>query len=218
MPSARASRAAGVAGVLAAILILAGLYLSGVGSGVPARDADAASWSAWARGQEGTVELGVYVVLLPGLLLFLCMFAALVGRLPAQGAWTRLAGYGAVSFFVLFASGGALASTSLSAYGFYAAFDDPTAITVLAGATAGYHLQALAVWSLALTMISTALALRAGGAISSTLFGASIGLAVLAAAANLVGFGIIFGLIWMLGAGIALVRWAARAPAGAGGS
>jgi len=208
MPSARITRAAGLAGVLAAIIIVAGLYLSGIGSGAPAAGADAASWSDWARKHEGPIEVGVYLLLFPGLLLFLGMFSALVGLLPTPATSTRLATYGAVSFFMLFAGGAALASTSASTHGFYAAFDDPGALTVLTFVTAGYHFQALGVWSLSLTMISTAVALRASGAISSSLFGASIGLAVLAAAANLIGVGIIFGSIWILGAGMALVRWA----------
>jgi hypothetical protein len=213
MESARVLRAAGVAGVLAAVLILAGLYLSGTGASTPAADADAASWSAWARQQEGPIELGVYGLLFPGLLLFLGMFSALAGRLPPQAVWTRLAGYGAVSFFGLFAGGAALASTTASTYGFYPAFDDPSALTVLAGTTAGYHFQALAVWSLALTIAATAAALRASAAISTPLFAGSVGLAALAAAANVVGFGVVFGLIWILGVGVALLRWAAREPA-----
>ena len=216
MPSVRVSRAAGLAGVLAAILILAGLYLSGPGSGVPDRGAGVAAWSDWARQNEGPIELGVYVLLFPGLLLVLGMFSALVGLLPSKATATRLVEYTAVSFFVLCGGGAALASTSASTYGFYAAFSDPGALTVFTGTTAGYHFQALAVWSLALTMVSTAVALRAPSAISLPVFGASIGLAVLTAAANLVGFGIIFGLVWIVGVGVALVRWAPRGPAAAG--
>jgi hypothetical protein len=216
MSSVRVSRAAGLAGLLAPILILAGLYLSGMGSGVPGRDADAASWWDWARQREGPIELGAYVLLFPGLVLFLAMFAVLAGALPSHAASSRLAGYGAVSFFVLFAGGAALASTSASTHGFYAAFDDPGALTVFMGTTAGYHFQALGVWSLALTIISTAVALRAAAAISSRLLAVSIGLAILTAAANLVGFGIVFGLLWILGAGLALLRWAPRTTAAAG--
>lgn len=200
------SRVAGIAGLLAAVLMLAGSYLSGLGSGIPARDADAAAWSAWASHQEGPVELGVYVLLFPGLVLFLLMASALIGRLPSRSMWTRVAGYGAVSFFVLFASGAALASASPSAYGFYAAFDDPTALAALAAATAGYHFQALGVWTLALTMLATTLALRSSGEISSRLTIASVGLAVLAAAGNVIGFGVVFGLIWIAGVGVSLAR------------
>lgn len=216
MQSARVSRAAGLAGMLGAVLILAGLYQSGMGSGMPGRDGDAATWSAWARQQEGPIEIGVYVLLFPGLLLFLGMFSALVGLLPSRAIWTRLAGYGAVSFFALFAAGAVLASTSASTYGFYAAFNDPSAGTVLIGATAGYHFQALAVWSLALTIVATALALRASATISSPLFGASLVVALLAAVTNLVGFGIIFGLIWILGVAAALVMWPPSEPAADG--
>ena len=38
----------------------------------------------------------------------------------------------------------------------------------------------------------------------------------LTAAVNLFGFGITFGLIWILGVGVALVRWAPSEPAAAG--
>ena len=215
MRSSLAMRSAGIAGVVGAVLILGGLYLSTTGSGVPDQDAEAASWAAWARSREGPLELGAYVLLFPGLILFLGMFSALAGLLPSDGIWTRMAGYGAVSFFVLFAAGAALASTAASTYGFYKAFDDPAALTVLTGATAGYHFQALAVWSLSLTIVATALALRSSDAISSRTSVSSIGLAALTAAANLIGFGIVFGLIWMVGVGIWLVRWAPRQVSGA---
>jgi hypothetical protein len=206
MQSTRVMRASGAAGVLAVGLILGGLYLI-VAWGVPATDADAAAWSAYAQGEELALETGVYVLLVPGLLLFLCIFAALAGHLPADAISTRLAGYGALAFFVLFAAAGVLSSTTASAFGFYSAFDDPTAVTVFTGVTAGYHLQFVGVLSLTMTMLSTAVALRSSAAISMRLYVASIVLAAMAVAASLVGFGIIFCLVWMLAVGIGLLRW-----------
>lgn len=211
MPSTRVMRAAGLAGVLAAVLILGGLYLATMGSGAPAANADAGTWAAWARAAEGTLEVAVYVLLFPGLLLFLGLFAALASLLPTGGFWTRLAGYGAAAFFIFMAAGGVMASTSPSTVGFYPAFADATAVTVFTTVTAGYHLQALGVWTLALAMAATTIGLRSSGVISARTSVASLVLAALAAVANYVGFGIVFGLVWIVGGGIWLIR---REPSG----
>jgi hypothetical protein len=214
MKSTRVMRAAGAAGVLAAVLILVGLYLAREGmSGAPGSDAGPEAWAAWAQREEVALESGAYYLLVPGLLLFLCTFAALASLLPADAISTRLAGYGAVGFFVLFAAGGVMSSTTASAFGFYSAFEDPTAVTVFTGVTAGYHLQAVGVWSLAMTMLATAVGLRSFEAISMRLYFTSIVLAGLAVAANFVGFGVIPGLLWILAVGIGLLRWRAM-PSG----
>jgi hypothetical protein len=207
MESTRVMRASGVAGVLAAALILGGLYLGTLGISGREAGADAAAWAAWAQREEVAIEIGVYYLLVPGLLLFLCMFAALASLLPADTMSIRLAGYGAVAFFVLFAAAGVLSSTSASTFGFYNGFEDPTAITIFTGASAGYHLQAVGVWSLAMTMLATAVGLRYSGAISSRLVVASIALAALAGAASEVGFGVIFCVVWIFAVGIGLLRW-----------
>jgi hypothetical protein len=204
MESDRLMRVFGVAGVLAAVLILGGLYLGS--SVLPGADSDAAAWAAIAQKEEAAIESGVYFLLIPGLLLFLCMFAALAGRLPAAAISTRLAGYGAVGFFVFFATAGVLSSTSASAFGFYGAFEDPTAVTVFTGVTAGYHLQTVGIWSLAMTMVATAVGLRNSVAIPFQLYVASFVLAALAVAASLIGFGIILGLVWILAVSIGLLR------------
>jgi hypothetical protein len=199
-------RASGAAGVLAAVLILGGLYLGTLGISGREAGADAEAWAAWAQREEVAIEIGVYYLLVPGLLLFLCMFSALAGLLSADAMSTRLAGYGALAFFVLFAAAGVLSSTSASTFGFYNGFEDPTAITVFTGASAGYHLQAVGVWSLAMTMLATAVGLRYAGAISSRLSIASIVLAALAVTASLVGLGVLPCLIWVLAVGIGLLR------------
>jgi hypothetical protein len=208
MESARVMRASGAAGVLAAVLILGGLYLGTLGStGFPGNDADAQAWTAWAQGGEAAIEIGVYLLLVPGLLLFLCMFAALAGLLPTGAMSTRLAGYGALAFFVCSAAAGVLSSTAASAFGFYNAFEDPTAVTVFTGVTAGYHLQTVGVWSLAMTILATAVGLWDSAAISSRLYVASIVVAALAVAATVVGFGVIPCLVWIVAVSIALLRW-----------
>jgi hypothetical protein len=207
MESTRVMRAAGAAGVLAAVLILSGLYLA-TAWGRPGIDADGEALAAWAQREEGAIESGVYYLLVPGLLLFLCMFAALAGLLPADAMSTRLAGYGALAFFVCFAAAGVLSSTTASSFGFYKAFEDPTAVTVFTGLSAGYHLQAVGIWSLAMTMLATAVGIRHSAAISVRLYVASIVLAALAVAGTLVGFGVIPCLIWILAVGIGLLRWA----------
>jgi hypothetical protein len=194
--------------VLAAVLILVGLYLAIMGTtGAPGIAADAEAWAAWAQRAEGAMEIGVYILLIPGLVLFLCMFAALAGVLPADAISTRLACYGALAFFVLFAAAGVLASTTASTFGFYSGFKDPTAVTVFTGLTAGYHLQAVGICSLAMAMVATAVGLRRSGTISPRLAVASIVLAALAVAAILVGFGVIFCLVWILAVSIGLLRW-----------
>jgi hypothetical protein len=214
MESTRVMRASGAAGVLAAFLILGGLYLGTLG--ISGREAGAAAeaWAAWAQREEGAIEIGVYYLLVPGLLLFLWTFAALAGLLPADAISTRLAGYGALAFFVFFAAAGVLSSTSASTFGFYDGFEDPTAITVFTGASAGYHLQAVGVWSLAMTMLATAVGLRYSVAISSPLYVASIVMAALAVAGTLVGVGVIPCLVWILAVGIGLLRWT-RPPSAA---
>jgi hypothetical protein len=215
MESTRVMRASGAAGVLAAVLILGGLYFATFGSsGGPGVDADAAAWAAWAQQEEGAIEIGVYSLLVPGLLLFLCMFAALAGLLPVHAMSTRLAGYGALAFFVFFTAAGVLSSTTASTFRFYSAFEDPTAVTLLTGVTAGYHLQFVGMWSLALTMLATAVGLRSAAAISFRLYVAGIVLAALAVAASFFGFGIIFGLIWMVAVSIGLLRWTPSRSAG----
>jgi len=206
MESTRVMRASGAAGVLAAVLILGGLYLI-TAWGAPGMHADAAAWAAYAQREELAIETGVYVLLVPGLLLFLCMFAALAGLLPAGAISTRLAGYGALAFFVFFAAAGVLSSTTASTFGFYNVFEDPTAVTVFTGLTAGHHLQYVGVWSLAMTMLATAVGLRYSASISPRWFVASIALAALAVAATLVGFGIILCLVWILAVAIGLLRW-----------
>jgi hypothetical protein len=206
MESTRVMRASGAAGVLAAILILGGLYLGTLGISGREADATAEAWAAWAQREEGAIEIGVYFLLVPGLLLFLCMFAALARLLPADAMSTRLAGYGALAFFVLFGAAGVLSSTSASTFGFYPGFEDPTAVTVFTGVTAGYHLQLVGVWSLAMTMLATAVGLRYA-AISSRMYVVSIVLAALAVAASELGFGVVFCLVWMLAVGIGLLRW-----------
>jgi hypothetical protein len=199
-------RASGAAGVLAAFLILGGLYLA-TAWGRPGIDANGEALAAWAQREEVAIEIGVYVLLVPGLLLFLCMFAALAGLLPADAMSTRLAGYGAVAFFVFFAAAGVLSSTSASTFGFYNGFEDPTAVTVFTGLSADYHLQLVGVWSLAMTMLATAVGLRHSAAISLRLFVTSIVLAALAVAASEFGFGVIFCVIWIFAVGIGLLRW-----------
>jgi hypothetical protein len=206
MGSSRVMRASGAAGVLAAVLILGGLYLA-TAWGRPGIDADGQALAAWAQREEGAIETGVYVLLVPGLLLFLCMFAALAGLLPADAMSTRLAGYGALAFFVFFASAGVLTSTAASTFGFYNGFEDPTAVTVFTGLSAGYHLQFVGVLSLAMTMLATAVGLRTSAAISSQMYVAYIVLAVLAVAAAQVGFGVIVCLVWILAVSIGLLRW-----------
>jgi len=207
MQSTRVMRASGAAGVLAAVLILGGLYLGTLGISGREAGADAEAWAAWAQRAEVAIEIGVYYLLVPGLLLFLCMFSALAGLLPADATSTRLAGNGALAFFVLVAVAGVLSSTSASTFGFYNGFEDPTAVTVFTGVTAGYHLQAVGIWSLAMTMLATAVSLRYSAAMSSRLYVASIVLAALAVAATLVGVGVIPCLVWILAVGIGLLRW-----------
>ena len=189
-------------------MMLAGLYLATMGaSGAPNASASATEWAGWAQREEGALEIGVYVLLVPSLFLFLWMFSALDCLLPQGAISTRLAGYGALAFFVFFGAAGVLMSTTASTFGFYRAFGDPTAATVFTGTTAGYHLQAVGVWCLAMTMLATAFGLRSSGAISSGLHAGSIVLAALAAAANLIGLGVIFGLVWILAVAVGLLRW-----------
>jgi hypothetical protein len=206
METTRVMRASGAAGVLAAVLILGGLYLATAWGG-PGADADGEALAAWAQREEFAIESGVYYLLVPGLLLFLCMFAAFARLLPADAMSTRLAGYGAVAFFVFLASAGVLSSTTASTFGFYNGFEDPTAVTVFTGLSASYHLQAVGIWSLAITILATAVGLRDSAAISSASYVASIVLAALAVAATWVGAGIIPCLVWMLAVGAGLLRW-----------
>ena len=210
MESIRVLRLSGLAGVIAAVMILAGLYLSS--KGLPDPDADAAAWAAWAEREEGPIESGVYLLLVPGLLLFLCMFATLEGLLPDRAPATRLASYGALSFFACLVVGGVLSSTASSSVGFFDGFEDPGAISVYAGASDGFHLQMVGTWSLAVTMAAVAVGLRQMDA-STPLLVASCALAVVTAAAGMIGFGIIPALVWIVAAGVGLLRRSASHPA-----
>jgi hypothetical protein len=203
MRSMLALRAPGVAGVLAGVLIFASMYITTLG--IPAPEADAAEWAAWARREEGTLETGVYLLLVPGLALFLWMFSALAAVPQRYDQWARLAQYGALGFAILLAAGGVLQSTTASTFGFFPAFEDPTAITAFMGWTAGYHLQAVGIWSLALTMAATGIGLLSSGQTSMGLAAASIVAAALAVAASFIGLGIVFGLVWMVAVGLALL-------------
>jgi hypothetical protein len=204
MESTRVRRAAGAAGVLSTVLILGALYL--VNAGIPGASADAEAWAAWARRNESALETAVYFLLVPGLLLFLWMFAALVGLLPPDTISARLASYGALAFFVFFAAAGVLWSTTASTFGFFRAFEDPTAVTVFTELSAGYHLQAVGIWSLAMTMLATAIGLRSSGVITSPLYVASLALVVAAVFATLIGFGVIPCLVWIVAASLGLLR------------
>lgn len=215
MESIRVLRLSGLAGVIAAVMILAGLYLSS--TGLPDPDADAAAWAAWAQREEGAVESGVYLLLVPGLLLFLCMFATLAGLLPAQAVATRLATYGAHGFFVCLAVAGVLSSTASSSVGFFDGFEDPGAISVYAGVSAGFHLQVVGLWSLALTMVAVAVGLRRVGAARRWLVVVSCVLAAVTAAAGVIGTGIIPALVWIVAAGLGLLRVDASHTAQPGG-
>jgi hypothetical protein len=206
MESTRGIRAAGAAGLLAVVLIFSGLYLV-TAWGAPGMDAAAEAWAGWAQREVLALEIGAYFLLVPGLLLFLCMFAALAGLLPVDAISRRLASYGALGFFVFFAAGGVLSTTTASTFDFYSAFDDPTAVTVLTGGTAGHHLRDVGVWGLAMTMVATAVGLRSSAAISMPLYIASIVLAALAVAGLLMGVGVVPCLIWIVAVGIGLLRW-----------
>jgi hypothetical protein len=204
MESTRVRRAAGAAGVLSTVLILGALYL--VNAGIPGASADAEAWAAWARRNESALETAVYFLLVPGLLLFLWMFAALVGLLPPDTISARLASYGALAFFVFFSAAGVLWSTTASTFGFFRAFEDPTAVTVFTELSAGYHLQAVGIWSLAMTMLATAIGLRSSRVITSPLYVASLALVVAAVFATLIGFGVIPCLVWIVAASLGLLR------------
>jgi hypothetical protein len=208
MLSTRVARASGSAGMLAVPMILGGIYLTTFGlSGAPAASAGAEAWAAWAQREVLAIELGVYLILVPGLLLFLGMFAALASLLPADAVASRLAGYGAVVFVVLFAVAGVLASTTASTFDFYGAFEDPTAVTVYWGITAGYHLQWVGTWGLAMTILASAVGLRYSAMPSVPGYVASIVLVALVVAAGFFGFGVIFCLVWILAVSIGLLRW-----------
>jgi hypothetical protein len=201
-------RAAGAAGVLASVLILIGLYLSSVGaSGTPGIDAAAEAWAAWARREENAMEVGTYLLLVPGLVLFLCMFAALVSLLPRDAISTRLAGYGAIAFVVLFATAGVMSSTPASTFGFFPGFQDPSAVTVFTWVGASYHLQTVGTWMLAMTIAASAVGLRGSAALPFSLYLASFILAVLAVAASFAGLGVIPCLVWIVAVAIGLLRW-----------
>jgi len=204
MESTRVVRVSGIAGVLATIMILGGQYLSS--KGIPGMDADAATWTEWVEGEEGAIETGVYLLLVPGLLLFLCMFGTVASLLPAQAVSTRLAGYGALAFFVCMAAAGVLSSTTASSAGFFGDFQDPTALSVYTGVSAGFHLQIVGIWSLSITMVAVAWGMRHTGALSNRLFVASWVLAAVTVAAGLIGFGIVFALVWILAVAIGLLR------------
>jgi len=211
MESSRVMRAAGVAGILAAVLILAGEYYST--KGIPAAGADAGSWTRWVDAEEGPIEAGVYLLLIPGLLLFLVMLGALISVLPRSRMSTEVSAWGGLAFFVCMAMSGVLASTTASAIGFFDGFEDPQAVATFTGLSAGYHLTIVAVWALALTMVGTAVGLRSAGLLSGGLRTAAFVLAGLTVATSPLGAGILPGLVWIVAVSIGLLRHSSPRPA-----
>lgn len=212
--SARVLRASAVAGIAAAALILGGTLLSS--RGMPSTAADAASWARWVENEERAIESGVYYMLLPGLLLFLVLMAALGTLQSAGGISTRLASWGGLLFIVCMAVSGVMSSTSASTIGFFDGFEDPEALTVLTGVSAGFHLSVIAVWSLAMTMAASAFGLHASGFMSGRVRTAFLILAALTVAVGEVGAGLLPVLLWMLTISVMLLRRAgAPAPSAA---
>lgn len=211
MESTRVMRAAGVAGILAAVLILAGVYYST--KGMPAIEADAASWTRWVDAQQGPIETGVYLLLIPGLLLFLVMMGALVSALPRNRMSTEVSAWGGLVFFICMATSGVLSSTTASAIGYFDGFEDPQAVGTLTGLSAGFHLTIVAVWALALTMVGTAIGLRSAGLLSGRLRAAAFVLAGLTVATGLFGAGLLLTLVWILAVSIGLLRHSSSQPA-----
>jgi hypothetical protein len=203
MESTRVMRAAGVAGILAAVLILAGEYYST--KGMPAKGADAASWTRWVDAEEGPIETGVYLLLIPGLLLFLVMLGALMSVLPRNRMSTEVSTWGGLAFFVCMALSGTLASTTASTIGYFDGFEDPQAVATLTGISAGFHLTVVAVWALALTMVGTAVGLRSAGLLSGRLRTAAFVLAGVTVATSVLGAGMLPALVWIVAVSIGLL-------------
>lgn len=205
----RALRASAVSGFAAAVLILAGTVLSS--RGMPSAGAEATLWVHWVEEEERAIETGVYYLLIPGLLLFLVLLAALAQVPVASRISTQLASWGGLVFVVCMAISGVVSSTSASTIGFFDGFEDPKALTVLTGMSAGFHLAVIAVWSLALTMAATAVGLHASGFISGRLRTASLIVAALTVAVGEVGAGLLPALLWMVFISVMLMRKAGTA-------
>jgi hypothetical protein len=202
--STRTLQASAAAGFAAAVLILGGTLLSS--RGMPSPGSDAAAWSRWAEGEERVIEIGSYYLLVPGLLFFLVLLAAVVHMHSSSRIATLLASWSGVIFVVFMMTSAVVASTSASTFGFFDDFDDPEALTVFTGASAGFHLTVVAAWSLALAMAATAVGLRAQGLISARTRTATFVLAVLAVATGELGAGLMPALLWMVLLSVMLLR------------
>jgi hypothetical protein len=199
----QALRAAALAGIAAAAMILGGEYLAS--RGLPSSNADTTTWSRWVADSEGAVESGVYYLIVPGALLFFIPLAALTSLQP-DGMTGRLSAWGGQAFVVLLAASAVMQSTTASTQGFFTAFEDPEAATLLTGLSAGFHPAIVAFWALAVTMIATGVGLHAGGHASARFRNASCLWGLLTLVAGGVGLGVVPALLWIVALSVVLLR------------
>jgi hypothetical protein len=188
-----------VSGMLAAILILGGEAVATAAKPVSV----IASADEW-RDSELAIEIGVYVLVMPGLFLFLLFLATLVRLLaPDISAW--MTAFTGVAFFVLMAAADVSNSTTASALGFY---DELTGLEVVAGFfnTLGFHLGVYAVVAAGVMAVTASIALAARGVVpvGMSRIGSAIG--AVAVVTGYFGFGLPFIMLWLLLFSVVLFR------------
>lgn len=194
-----AVRYGALSGMFAAVLVLAGAAVTDTAMPDPVT-AGAEQW----RSQELSIEIGVYVLGLPGLLLFLFFLATLVHLLPhgVAGVLTTLTG---VAFFVLSAAADVFTSATASALGFHEELGGPEAVAGYLQSI-GFHLGVYAQVAGGLMAVAGSLALGAAGLVSTRVARVGAGIGVVAFVAGNFGFGLGLVALWLLGTSAVLLR------------
>ena len=171
-----------VSGMLAAILILAGEVVATAA----APDSVIASAGEW-RASELAIEIGVYVLVMPGLFLFLFFLATLVRLAPDVSAW--MTAFTGVAFFVLMAGADVCNSTTASTLGFY---DELAGLEVVSGFfnTLGFHLGVYAMVAAGVMAVTASVALGARGVLPVRLSRIGSGIGVVAVVTGYFGYGL----------------------------
>lgn len=188
-----------VSGMLAAILILVGEVVAAAAK----PDTVIASADEW-RASELGIEIGVYVLVMPGLFLFLLFLATLVRLLaPDVSAW--MTAFTGVAFFVLMAGADVSNSTAASALGFYNELAGPEAVAGYFNSL-GFHLGIYAMVAAGVMAVTASVALAARGVLPVRLSRIGSGIGAVAVVTGYFGFGLPFIVLWLLLISVVLFR------------
>jgi hypothetical protein len=188
-----------VSGILAAILIIVGEAVASAAT----PDSFIAGADEW-RDSELAIEIGVYVLVMPGLFLFLLFLATLVRLLaPDVSAW--MTAFTGVAFFVLMAGADVSNSTTASALGSH---NELAGLEVVSGFfnTLGFHLGVYAQVAAGVMAVTASVGLAARGVLPVRLSRIGSGIGAVAVVTGYFGYGLPFIVLWLLLISVVLFR------------